>query len=85
VSNALQDVQISEVEFKTVLDEMEKYNNLKQEIRQAKNSKNKRSRKKALIEQGRTEAMNLIQNKMKSFVIYCFTNVYKFEKKPLYQ
>lgn len=66
VSKALQDGQISETEFKTVLDEMEKYHDLKESIRQSKNSEISEVEKKKLIEQGRTEAMNTIQKSLKA-------------------
>ena len=66
VSKALQDGKISEIEFKTVLDEMEKYHDLKDSVRQSKNSEISEVEKKKLIEQGRTEAMNTIQKRLKA-------------------
>ena len=65
ISKALQDGQISESEFKMVLNEMEKYSELKQEIRTTKNIEITDEEKKKLIEQGRMEAMNTIQKSLK--------------------
>ena len=67
ISKALNDGQISEGEFKLILDELEKYNNLKDEIH-SKNNDNKNrisdSEKKKLIEEGKAQAMNEIKKKM---------------------
>ena len=65
VSKALQDGEISEGEFKMVLNEMEKYSELKQEIKTTKNKEITDEEKKKLIEQGRMEAMNTIQKSLK--------------------
>ena len=65
VSKALQDGEISEGEFKMVLNEMEKYSELKQEIKTTKNIEITEEEKKKLIEQGRIEAMNTIQKSLK--------------------
>ena len=65
VSKALQDGEISEGEFKMVLNEMEKYSELKQEIKTTKNIEITNEEKKKLIEQGRMEAMNTIQKSLK--------------------
>ena len=65
VSKALQDGEISEGEFKMVLNEMEKYSELKQEIKTTKNIEITDEEKKILIEQGRMEAMNTIQKSLK--------------------
>ena len=65
VSKALQDGEISEGEFKMVLNEMEKYSELKQEIKTTKNIEITDEEKKKLIEQGRMEAMNTIQKSLK--------------------
>ena len=65
VSKALQDGEISEGEFKMVLNEMEKYSELKQEIKTTKNIEITDEEKKKLIEQGRIEAMNTIQKSLK--------------------
>ena len=46
VSKALQDGQINESDFKTVLDEMEKYNNLKQGIKHSKTQKSAGKKKR---------------------------------------
>ena len=65
VSKALQDGEISEGEFKMVLNEMEKYSELKQEIKTTKNIEITDEEKKKLIEQWRMEAMNTIQKSLK--------------------
>ena len=65
VSKALQDGEISEGEFKMVLNEMEKYSELKQEIKTTKNIEITDEEKKKLIEQGQMEAMNTIQKSLK--------------------
>ena len=65
VSKALQDGEISGDEFKMVLNEMEKYSELKQEIKTTKNTEITDEEKKKLIEQGRIEAMNTIQKSLK--------------------
>ena len=64
ISKALQDGQISESEFKMVLCELEKYNDLKDKAR-TKQSGLSEAEKKKLIEQGRMEAMNTIQKSLK--------------------
>ena len=64
ISKALQDGQISESEFKMVLCELEKYNDLKDKAR-TKQSGLSEEEKKKLIEQGRMEAMNTIQKSLK--------------------
>ena len=66
ISKALQDGQISEIEFKMVLNEMEKYSKLKQEIKESKNSEISEVEKNKLIEQGRKEAMNALQKSLKT-------------------
>ena len=67
ISKALNDGQISEGEFKLILDELEKYNNLKDEIH-SKNNDNKNrisdQEKKKLIEEGKAQARNEIKKKM---------------------
>ena len=65
VSKALQDGEISEGEFKMVLNEMEKYSELKQEIKTTKNIEITDEEKKKLIEQGWIEAMNTLQKSLK--------------------
>ena len=65
VSKALQDGEISEGEFKMVLNEMETYSELKQEIKTTKNIEITDEEKKKLIEQVRMEAMNTIQKSLK--------------------
>lgn len=63
ISKSLQDGQIIESEFKTVLDEMKKYSNLKQEIKEGKYSEISKVEKNKLMEQGRKEAMEALQKK----------------------
>ena len=65
VSKGIKDGEISEGEFKMVLNEMEKYSELKQEIKTTKNIEITDEEKKKLIEQGRMEAMNTIQKSLK--------------------
>ena len=70
ISKALTDGQINENEFKFILEELNKYNNLKENIH-SKNFTNSKKliteeEKTKLIEQGRSEAMNLIQNSLKT-------------------
>ena len=60
ISKALQDGQISEIEYKIVLDEMEKYGKMKEEIRK----KGTEIDKNKLIQQGREEAMSMIKKKL---------------------
>ena len=65
ISKALSDAQISEQEFKMVLDELERYYNLKQDIKQKKLEISE-VQKKELVEQGRKEAMATLQKSLKS-------------------
>ena len=64
VSKALQDGQLSEVEFKTILNELEKYNELKQGLK--KTSEVTEEEKKKLIEQGKAQAMRALQERIKT-------------------
>ena len=64
ISKDLSDGQISESEFKLILDELEKYNNLKDDI----HSKHKTqiindTEKKKLIEEGKAQAMSEFKKK----------------------
>ena len=63
VSKALEDGQISEVEFKTVLNELEKYNSLKQDFK--KTTDVSEAEKKKLIEEGKKIAMETLQKRIK--------------------
>ena len=66
ISKSLNDGEISESEFKLIFDELEKYNNLKEQIH-TKHNKEKQisnSDKQKLIEQGKSQAMNEIKKKM---------------------
>ena len=64
VSKALQDGQISEVEFKTILNELEKYNSLKHGFK--KSLEVNEEEKKKLIEQGKAEAMQVLRKNIQS-------------------
>ena len=82
VSKALQDGQISEGEFKMVLNEMEKYSELKQEIKTTKNIEITDEEKK----NNRTRANGSNEHYTKKFetCVICFTNIYEYEKPPAY-
>ena len=82
VSKALQDGEISEGEFKMVLNEMEKYSGLKQEIKTTKNIEITDEEKK----NNRTRANGSNEHYTKKFktCVICFTNIYEYEKPPAY-
>ena len=82
VSKALQDGEISEGEFKMVLNEMEKYSELKQEIKTTKNIEITDEEKK----NNRTRANGSNEHYTKKFktCVICFTNIYEYEKPPAY-
>ena len=67
ISKALSDGQISESEFKLILDELEKYNNLKDDIYTKDKTQiiNDTERKK-LIEEGKAQAMSEFKKKIGS-------------------
>ena len=65
ISKALTDGQISENEFKLILDELDKYNNLKDSIRSKQTGLSETERKK-LIEEGKALARNEFKKKMES-------------------
>ena len=64
ISKALNDGQMSEQEFKMVLDELERYNNLKDKTRSKQSGMSEVERKK-LIEEGKAQALSVIQKKIK--------------------
>ena len=64
ISKALQDGQISESEFKMVLCELKKYNDLKDKAR-TKQSGLSEAEKNKLIQKGKTQALSIIQKKVK--------------------
>lgn len=64
ISKALNDGQISEQEFTMVLDELERYNDLKDKARLKQTGMSEVERKK-LIEEGRVQAVSAIQKKIK--------------------
>ena len=65
ISKALTDGEISESEFKLVLDELDKYNKLKDSIRSKQTGLSETERKK-LIEEGRALALTEIKKKMEN-------------------
>ena len=82
VSKALQDGEISEGEFKMVLNEMEKYSELKQEIKTTKNIEITDEEKK--INRTRANGSNEHYTKKFKTCVICFTNIYEYEKPPAY-
>ena len=64
ISTALNGGQISEQEFKMVLDELDKYNDLKDKTH-TKQSGLSEQEKKKLIKQGKAQALSAIQKKIK--------------------
>ena len=64
ISKALNDGQISDEEFKTVLDELEKYNELKVKTH-TKQSGLSEQEKKKLIEEGKAQALSALSKKIK--------------------
>ena len=64
ISNALNDGQISDEEFKTVLGELEKYNELKDKTH-TKQSGLSDPEKKKLIEEGKAQALSALSKKIK--------------------
>ena len=65
VSKSLKDGDISDIEFKMVLNEMENYSTLKKENKEkVTNSEISEVKKKKLVEQGRLEAMSNLQKTM---------------------
>ena len=83
VSKALQGGEISEGEFKMVLNKMEKYSELKQEIKTTKNIEITDEEKKKI---NRTRANGSNEHYTKKFktCVICFTNIYEYEKPPAY-
>ena len=82
VSKALQDGEISEGEFKMVLNEMEKYSELKQEIKTTKNIEITDEEKK--INRTRVDRSNEHYTKKFKTCVICFTNIYEYDKPPAY-
>ena len=80
VSKSLQDGDISDIEFKMVLNEMENYSTLKQEIKEkVKKLGNKRGRKKKIRRTRENGSNEQFTKKSKSFII-----IYEYEKPPPY-
>ena len=65
ISKALTDGQISDNEFKLVLDELDKYNSLKENLHSKQTGISDSERKK-LIEEGKAQARNEFKKKMES-------------------
>lgn len=63
ISKALTDGEISENEFKLVLDELEKYNKMKDSIRSKQTGLSETDRRK-LIEEGKAQAMSELKKKI---------------------
>ncbi len=64
ISKALNDGQISQQEFKMILDELDRYNSLKDKTR-SKQSGMSEVERKTLIEEGKAQALSAIQKKIK--------------------
>ena len=64
ISKALNDGQISQQEFKIILDELDRYNSLKDKTR-SKQSGMSEVERKTLIEEGKAQALSAIQKKIK--------------------
>ena len=69
ISKALSDGQISEQEFKMVLDELDKYYDMKKEtyIKQSGLSETER---KQLIEKGKAQALSIIQKSKRHIMLF---------------
>ena len=65
ISKALQDGQISEMEFKTVLNELQNYDKLKENI-QTKQTSLSETDKKKLIQEGKAQAMSEMKKKIEN-------------------
>ena len=65
ISKALTDGQISENEFKLVLDELDKYNHLKENIHSKQTGLSESERNK-LIEEGKAQAKNEMKKKIEN-------------------
>ena len=62
VSKSLQDGQISEQEFKTILEELKRYNDMKDNAHTVQTGLSK-SEKQKLIAEGRTQALSAIKKR----------------------
>jgi hypothetical protein len=62
ISKALKDNHISDDEFKLILDELDKFNTMKDEIRTKVKVKLDEETKKSLINQGKEDAMKQVQS-----------------------
>lgn len=68
-SKALTDGQISENEFKLILDELDKYNKLKDSIHSKQTGLSETERKK-LIEEGKAQALNELKKNGKCIILF---------------
>ena len=66
VSKAIEDGDISDEEFKLILEEAEKYRLMKEDIRKKTSKKLKDSEKEGLIERGKNELRKKFENFFKS-------------------
>jgi hypothetical protein len=64
ISKSMTDGQISENEFKLILDELEKYNKLKDGIHSKQNNGISDTERKKLIEEGKAQAMSELKKKI---------------------
>ena len=64
ISKALNDGRISEKEFKIVLDELDRYNDLKDKTHTKQSGLSKQEKKK-LIEEGKSQALAIVKKKIK--------------------
>ena len=65
ISKALNDGEISELEFKVVLDELEKFNKMKDDIHSKQTGLSKTDRRK-LIEEGKAQALSEMKKKIEN-------------------
>ena len=84
ISKALNDGQISDEEFKTVLDELDKYNDLKDKTH-TKQSGLSEQEKKKLIEEGKAQALSVLSKKNKRPLVLFNKFVFVNEPPPRYQ
>ena len=63
ISKALNDGQISEEEFKIILDELDRYNDLKDKTHTKQSGLNEQEKKKKLIEEEKSQALAIVKKK----------------------
>ena len=84
ISKALNDGRISEEEFKIVLDELDRYNDLKDKTH-TKQSGLSEQEKKKLIEEGKSQALAIVKKKDKRHIILFNKFVFVNDPPPKYQ